>query len=155
MKKLAVVILSLCAVMLSGCSKKEITVDPTELANSLLEQVKFVDSMTKLDKEAVAKLYGIKGELLESQAVYISTGATAEEIAILKATDEKNADTLYQALETRIEDQKTAFEDYVPAEMKKLEDPILIKKGNYVICCISNDNESANDVITREIEKKN
>ncbi len=42
--------------------------------------------------------------------VYTGTGATAEEIAVFKAKDEQAAGRLYQAMQTRVEKPKAAFE---------------------------------------------
>jgi hypothetical protein len=51
------------------------------------------------------------------------------------------------ALKTRIENQKTAFKDYVPAEMDKLNDPVLVVDSNYVFLCLTNNNSKAKEVI--------
>ncbi len=69
-------------------------------------------------------------------------GATAEEIAVFKAKDEKAADRIYQAMQKRVEEQKTAFENYQPAEMKKLQDP-LIKSRALWLFSVSDDTPAA------------
>jgi len=37
--------------------------------------------------------------------------------------------------------------DYNPEEMPKLENPIVVAKGNYVVLCLSGDNDNAKKVI--------
>ena len=60
---------------------------------------------------------------------------------------ESAAKEIETALKTRIENQKTAFKDYVPAEMDKLNNPVLVVDGKYVFMCLSNNNDKAKEII--------
>ena len=120
---------ALCVMMGAvGCSSGENEAQPTasagEVADRLKNGITFVDQMS-------------------DRAVYIGTGATAEEIAVLDATSDEAAQRIYEALQKRVERQREDFEDYVPAELQKLEDPVLEKNGVQVVLCISDDNEAA------------
>ena len=59
----------------------------------------------------------------------------------------KKQDSSMKLLEPRIEAQKKAFENYQPAEMDKLNDPVLVKQGKYVFMCLSDDNAKAKEII--------
>ena len=87
------------------------------------------------------------------QQVYVSTGATAEEIAVFEAVDADAAQRIEAAVLQRIADQKTSFEDYLPAELPRLEDPFLFVKGRYVVLCISDYNEEV-EAELKELLKK-
>ena len=70
----------------AGCGQKqdaEVVLDIEECAAQLLAEVDFADELTKIDGEMVQALY-LLGEDAESFAVYVSSGATAEEIAVLQ-----------------------------------------------------------------------
>ena len=82
---------------------------------------------------------------------YISSGATAEEIAVFEAADKAAADRLYKAAQERVENQKTAFEDYVPAEMTKLGNPVLVKKGSFVVLCVADDAAAAKKIVDKAL----
>lgn len=57
------------------------------------------------------------------------------------------AGRLYQAMQTRVENQKAAFENYNPNEMKKLQDPLVRKTGVTVVLCVSDDTPAAEKAV--------
>lgn len=150
MKKTLKIIVSLMLCILTlfafaGCSggeTKEIDID--KLSAELTEKVEFKDSLTKLDDSMISKLYGI--DYAEEQIVYVSTGATAEEIALFKLKDSSDAQKAYDAVNKRLDYQKNSFELYIPEEMVKLDAAVLELYGNYVIFCVS-DGDTAKTII--------
>lgn len=131
-----------------GCAaKKAIHIDVDSLAAKLASSIKFDDQLTKLEEKAALKLYSIPNTSIKKQSVYVGSGATAEEISVWEAKDTDAAKDVKTAVLARIETQKAGFQDYVPTEMVKLKNPVLICEGNYVILCISNDNTKAKQVI--------
>lgn len=120
----------------------------TEVADKLRSDISYDDELNELSSDMIEKLYGISANKYGSGKVYIgSGGATAEEIACFDAVDETAAADIKTACETRISNQITQFENYVPAELDKLNDPVLIVKGNSVYMCLSNDNAKAKEII--------
>ena len=92
-------------------------------------------------------IYGLDNTTVVQLKVYVSTGATAEEIAVIETAGGDAVETVKAALEKRVEDQKLAFESYQPREMTKLGDPLIETRGKYVILCLSDDNEAARALI--------
>lgn len=132
----------------SGCSaKKAVQIDVDALANKLMSSVKFNDQLTKLDEKAALKLYGLQSSDVTKQSVFVGTGATAEEISVWQAKNADAAKRVKDAVLARIEAQKVGFQDYVPKEMTKLKNPMLVTEGNTVILCLSNQNTTAKQVI--------
>ena len=84
---------------------------------------------------------------MQAVALYVGTGATAEEISVWQGKDANAAKNIQNAVNTRIENQKKSFVDYNPEEMPKLENPVVVAKGNYVVLCLSSDNDNAKQVI--------
>lgn len=148
MKKTSVLLaLLMILLMAAGCASKAVSLDVDKTAEKLSTEVTFQDQLTHLDKDAALKLYDLKQEDVEAVSLYVGTGATAEEISVWQGKDEASAKTIQQAVNTRIENQKESYVDYQPQEMPKLENPVVVAKGNYVVLCISGDNEKAKQVI--------
>ena len=57
--------------------------------------------------------------------------------------DDAAAERLLAAAKERVEAQKTAFEDYAPAEMTKLNNAVVERNGKIVALCIADDSSAA------------
>lgn len=134
--------------MLTGCGSGRVA-DASALADKLYTSLTFQDELTQATDTVRDTLYAIdSGDLAEGK-LYISSGATAEEIAVFRATDKAAADRLYKAAQERLESQKAGYEDYAPAEMPKLNNALLMKKGNMVLLCVVEDHDTAKWIVDR------
>ena len=106
-----------------------------------LEQIRR-EALEALDADLISSLYGLESQP-EAAAVYTSTGATAEEIAVLVFSTQEEADDARKALEARVSDQKDACEGYLPAELPKLEQAIVKESGSSVLLVVANDSQAA------------
>ena len=142
-----VLVFTMAAAALSGCGKKEAAaIDPKALADKLQSEVGFADDMSTVETQVFYALYNLTEAEAEEAVLIGSTGATAEEIAVIKCAPDQ-LETVKKAVDDRIAFQRDGFEDYVPEEMKKLSDPVIVEEGDYVILCVSNHNEKARSVI--------
>ena len=135
MKRALYVLFSLVLIfsILSGCGEKDVeNVDFDALSGQLLDSGAFTDLLCPLTKDITASLYGIDEADIENFALFCSTGATAEEIALFKAVDEAAAQRIMDAVEKRITNQITSYENYVPEEVPKLEDAIIRQNGLFI-----------------------
>jgi hypothetical protein len=124
------------------------TLSASDVADKLLSDIEFTDTLNEISSDMVEKFYGISADKYSSGKVYVgSGGATAEEIACFDAVDADAAAEIKAACESRIESQIKQFENYVPAELDKLNDPVLVVSGNSVYMCLSNDNDKAKEII--------
>ena len=73
-------------------------------------------------------------------------------MAVIEARDAESAQTVMEFARARIASQKAEFEDYAPEELAKLNDPVLVRAGKYVILCLSNDNAAAERIVEGFIE---
>lgn len=142
MKKYMYVVIALVIVVVIGvvafmAKPKDVTIDISKLAEDIMQNAKFEDEMNEIDTDTAKVLYGI--ENMVAQKVYVSSGATAEEVAIFEFNNKEDAEDAVEKVNTRISDQKESFENYVPKEIKKLDNAIVIQKGKYIITCISDD----------------
>ncbi len=137
---------STTAVQTEQKTAKDLTAIANKLKDSLDDAVKA--TMTEFDESRIEKMIGVKKDLYSKAVCYVdASGASAHEIDCFEAVDESKAKDIEEALKTRIENQKTAFKDYVPAEMDKLNNPVLVVDGKYVIMCLSNNNDKAKEII--------
>ena len=149
MKKFSILLTLLMVVLVAaGCSSSQpAALDVQQTADKLAQEVSFQDQLTKMDQDAALKLYDLTADDVETASPYVGTGATAEEISVWQGKDADAAKKIQDAVNTRIENQKESFVDYNPEEMPKLENPVVVAKGNYVVLCLSGDNENAKKII--------
>ena len=137
-KGIAAAVLAVLLVFASGCGRQTgVTLDVDETAAAIQSGIAFDDVLSEVSDSVVQALYPGTDEDVVQQKVLVSTGATAEEIAVFETVDAEAAERVKAAVLRRIEEQKINFVDYVPAEMPKLEDPYLETAGSYVIFCVS------------------
>ncbi len=140
--------LALIAVLgLTGCGKKEVTLDVTEVSNRLLEEITYQDELSSIDLDTAAMIFNFSEVSITNGAVFESSGATAEEIVVLECATAKDADAAKAALEARIADQKESFTDYVPQELVKLDKAVIVENGNYAILSVSDEPDKAMEII--------
>lgn len=149
MKKVSILLALLMIVLAAaGCSSSQpVSLDVRQTADKLAQEVSFQDQLTSLDQDAALKLYDLTQDDVEAVALYVGTGATAEEISVWQGRDADAAKKIQDAVNTRIENQKESFVDYNPQEMPKLENPVVVAKGSYVVLCLSSDNDNAKRII--------
>lgn len=145
LKRLIPIILSLC--ILAGCSSREaaaVDIQPDEAAQTIMEQVEFRDTLVKAEGGAENSRYNLDDSIVADYAIYVSgSGATAEEIAVLKLADGASMEDARAILDKRVEDLIFSFQDYVPAEMTKLENPVIVENGNVIVLVLADDADAA------------
>lgn len=150
MKKIWIVILIIVVIgviVVFTNDNKGITIDINELSKDIIENIEFEDELNKVDNETASKLYDIND--FTSQSVYMSSGATSEEIAIFEFEDKEACKVALEKANKRIEEQKQNFKDYMPKEMKKLENAMIKNKNQYLIVCITNHPEEVGKILSK------
>ena len=118
-----------------------------DIADKLHSEITYVDSLNELSPEMIEKIYGISADKYTSGKVYVGGVSTAEEIACFDAADEAAAAAIKTACDERIAAQIKSVESYNPDELPKLQNPVLVTRGNSVFMCLSNDNDKAKEII--------
>lgn len=131
-----------------------VSFDINEMSDSLLANGSFKDKLAEVSNEiALSRLYVIDSAKVSEAIFYTNSNATAEEIAIIKVNDGETTADIISAYNKRIEEQKVACESYLPDEMPKLENAVVIEKGAYAILVISEDSSKATEIINNYIGK--
>lgn len=133
----------------SAKSSQAAAVDVTKVADRLLNEIKYDDKLAEAEKESIDVIYpGLPKDKIKAMKIYVSSsGGTSEEIAAFEANDEDTAKEIEAKLNERVEAQKTSFKNYVPEELKRLENALVIRKGNYVYLSVSGDPDKAKSII--------
>jgi hypothetical protein len=136
-----------CGTEVSTGGSEEITVNVSDMANELQSEITYEDTLSQLDGDMALTYYGIDKEDVADSVVIVSTGATAEEIAVFEAVDKDAAADIKTACDNRKEKQTTSYSDYKPAEVSRLDNAIIKSEGNYVVYCVTDDTSKANEII--------
>ena len=153
MRKRLIACLGLTLTMvLAGCGSKaeEKTIDAQALASDLVEKVTYTDELNEIDSEMAGELYQIETAI--NAYVYVSSGATAEEVAVFEFADAVDAEEAVKAADTRIQEQKGSFATYIPEEVDKLEHTVVEQKGRYLVVCVTDDQDAAKSIIEEYFE---
>ncbi len=161
MKKCALILALVAVLCCAACGSTEKTDNPTAVQTAagqpataaqwldlLAENVPFDDTMTSVPENA-ASVYGILDEdgYTGDCALYISTMATPEEIAVFRADAALSTDAIVALANARLARQKESYADYAPAELPKLETAVVRTCGDFVIVCVCADNAKAESIL--------
>ena len=145
------------AVMLlsvTGCGSegKTATKPLNEITQAVMDSGVEFPEMVEVSEDNFQFKYGVAAEdYSEFSLWWAGSGGDADEICIVKANEDK-LDTVKKAVEKRLEDQKTVFKDYVPAQYDKLCDTKVKTEGDYVYWVCTNDNSKAEETLTSYFE---
>lgn len=154
MKRICFTLLAVCMIagVFSGCAQKAKPVEfDLEALSSQLEQSEaFSDILSPVSKEIAASFYGFEDADVTQCVVLCSTGATTEEIGLIKCASEEAAAKIKANAAARVETQRAIYESYAPGEMPKLDDAIVSQNGLYVFYIVSADYTKAQAVLNAQ-----
>lgn len=127
-----------------GAAPKEY--DPEAAAKAVVDSGAFSETLEPLDADLITGIYGLD-PVPDSAVAYSSTGATAEEVVVLKYADKDSCDAGWKALQKRVEDQRAACDGYLPAELPKLDKALISQVGNTVLLVVASDSAAASKAL--------
>lgn len=146
---LLTLVIAALALGLFACTKNNneyTALTAKEFANLLLEKGGFTASLNEVDSSLMQQLYGLDPELFDEQAIFASTGNSAEEIILLHVKDEDSQATVKEALDNHLANQIAILKDYLPDEIAKLESAKVQQNGDYFAVVVSADNATAQEM---------
>lgn len=150
LKKIAICT-AVAAILCAGCSNETADVDVKELSKQLTTQIKYEDELTEISEEDIENYIEMETDV--EGIMYMSSGSTAEEVAVFTAPDSSTADKMKENVQVFLDDQKSSFEDYIPEEAKRVEDAVVFASDNYVVLCVSGDSNKATEIIDEAFGK--
>ena len=132
--------------------EREVIIDINKLAENIKNQKVFDDTLEIIEKDIAITNYNFNNEIIQDLVSYVSTGATAEEILVIEAKDKNSIKAIEEKIIERIKERKEAFASYLPNEVYKLENPVLIIKDKYIILCICNNSQNMSEYIEKYLK---
>ncbi len=132
--------------------EREVIIDINKLAEDIKNQKMFDDTLEIIEKDIAITNYNFNNETIQDLVSYVSTGATAEEILVIEAKDKNSIKAIEEKITERIKERKEAFASYLPNEVYKLENPVLIIKDKYIILCICNNSQNMSEYIEKYLK---
>lgn len=149
--KLIAAILAAVMLAVTGCgAKKDVQIDIDALASELAAGVAFEDELSLIDDGMIPMLYD--ADVYADAVLYLGSGATAEEIAVFACEDETRAKGMLDEANSHIESQIISFEDYIPAEVQRLEEAIVRQAGRYVVIVVTADTDAAEKILDEHLK---
>lgn len=125
--------------------------DPSQISKEVMDSGIEFPEMIEVNADNLKLQYSLEdGDFQEFGVYWSGNAAYADEVCVILAADGK-ADKVKDAVNQRLESQKTAFKDYVKEEYDRLCTTSVSTKGNYVYWVCTKDNAKANDIITKAI----
>ena len=158
MKKLVALVLTamMMITVFTGCGGKEKYISFDDIYTELTTAIDFsASNMQKQTEAALNNYYYIDPNTLENYSIYMSDYATgnADEIAMFQVKEEDQAAAIKALINDRINDLKVRYEDYKPEEMDKINNAVIMEKGNYIFVVISPNADMAKEVLNKQLNK--
>ena len=148
MKRVLTVIVGLMlAATLTACGGGNKEVDVLAVGQDLSSKILYQDELMEMDIETAMMFIELSGFTPVKGVAYEGSGATAEEIIAIECENADDADKAASALNARVAEQIECFTDYVPEELVKLNNAVVIKNGKYAFLSVSNDPDTAKQII--------
>ena len=153
MKKAILILPVLCLLLLCACGgKTPAKADlpaPEDLAAELQASGAFSEELVLTENDVGCFLYGLQESDAPGMRYYFSSGAVADEIAILPCADEAAVEKVKSECGTRLELQTSLFTVYRPEEVPKLEDALVLQRDNTILLCVAADYEKAREILDK------
>lgn len=160
--RLAVMTALMCILAFAfvGCGKKTeeakvYNFEAKSLAKEIAGQIKFEDTVEEVENDSVAGKYELENLKIDNMCVYMSTTATAEEMAVFVAKDDEELKAIEEKCNARIKSQISVYESYAPKEAQRLKDAYLKKFGNVLVMCVGSDAQTLDKIINGFLENNN
>ena len=134
--------------MLSGCSSKSTnakstSASPYDIASKIKDSLNLKE-MTQINDKKLKKLYNISTDEIDSYCIFVSmSNIKADEIAVIKIKNSKDAQSLKDKIQKRNAAQALSFKDYLPEQYTLIQNHVLKSNGNYILYAVSKDTEKA------------
>lgn len=111
----------------------------------------FSEELEPLEADLAYMLYGLEDAGLDQEQftvhAYRSAGATCEEVALFTFADEAAAQTAANTLDRYLAAQIEINKDYRPAELPKLKQAVLERRGTTVLLLVANDYQATHELL--------
>lgn len=108
--------------------------------------------MNKCSDRDLAHFIGLNHNSFEGYIYYKSGEALGvDEVLILKSPDKKTLNEARDAIDKRIQTQKSTFEGYGPKQVAELKNALVIQKGNYLLYSVGEKNNEKIEEVYKNV----
>ena len=143
------------ALCLSACTINEAkptatTLDAEALTEQLIKDLAMPE-MLLITQSRVQRFYPESiPEILESCMIYLCAEAVlADEISIWEIKDSAKLEEVQKIFDEHYKSRQELYASYAPKEAERIKNRLVIAKGSWLIYVISDNNELAEEIITK------
>ena len=120
--------------------------------NNVSDKKVNIEALTKILLQDIK--YETKLNLMDDSVVegIVSLQKDSKEVLVVTASSEEKAKKDQGAVEQHLKEMKHSFEDYIPKQADKIENAVIIRCGKYVVACVTDDYETAQNKIVDAFE---
>lgn len=159
-KLLSMVLMAAVSVSLVACGSDEnkntnetnkVEINVEALAESLATEITYTGEMELIPEDEIDWYLDVEEGV--TGVMYMVSGVSCEEVAVFEAPDEATATAMVENIEEQLADLEDQSAPYDPKVSKRMEDAVLEQSGCYVILCVSDDSETAKEIVNEALGK--
>ena len=153
MKKFIYIILIVLSLSyLTACGEKTSNPSAKELSDSIIT-IFDTNSMSEITSDRISSYYDIDLTKVIDYSIYIEgSGGSADEVAVFKAKSSNDISSIKASINDRIARRQKDFENYNSEELVKIEDNLVLQKGDYILFVISDNNDKAESIFKEHLK---
>ncbi len=156
---ICLILFALVLCLMTGCGTQESS-DPgcADILNSFKEMTEdgFDTVYVAGDSEYednYENMYAIKRDLIDDGGIiYTAEGGLADEVSLFHLKDSGDVKLAKEKLESRLETRRNQFNGYKPEEVYKIDNAVIMVKGNFVALVISSDPPMTESLLKQAIQ---
>lgn len=122
-------------------------IDAENVAKNLLDECTFEGTLDKIDPAAIEAVYpGLPAGA--KAAVYMPGVTCADEVAVFTSADTA---ALEKCVKDHVAEQRTGFADYMPEQLPKIDNAVIVTKNGAVVLVISDDAAAARTAVEKAL----
>lgn len=165
MKKiLSFMLIGLLVFSLAGCSEKIPDIAVRDIMTNIENESEIAKGLSELDFKK-ADLQDFEKQMIESFGIDIEDieegimkfpmiNLQVDSVILLKVNNEEKLPEVKASLENYVENQRKAFENYMPQNLEVINNHILKEKGKYMILIISNEAEKIDEAFEKAFSEE-
>ena len=133
-------VLVLALIMFCLLHEKEVKDVSLELVEQTITENFTLDGMEKAGDMRLKRAFGLSSEEYAEVLYYTPDNTmSVNELLVVKLQDESQLDTVKAAVDSRLETQKTNFNNYGTDQTELLNNAKFLSEGNYVVFIVGKD----------------
>lgn len=132
---------------------EEKSVATKDIADKIVKDLEFPATL-EMDEERAKEFYALDTTLVSEFAIYQAMmNVKSDEVSVFKVKDKKNIEKVKEGILKRQEQLTNVWKQYLPDQYEKVQNYIILEKDNYIMYCISDNQEKAEEIFNSFFSK--